>query len=258
VEWEVLPYDEAVKRGAMALFGEKYGDEVRVVDIPGVSLELCGGTHLRHTGEAGLFRVVRESGVASGVRRIEAVTGPGAFRHLEAAEAELDALSALLKSPRDNVRKRVDQLLREKEELETLLEELRRSGGSGEEAVHEVRIPLGDGSEALYRALRMRVRDADDARNFGDAFRAEAVLSAAVVAAESPDDRIALFAFVTDDLIARGVRAGDLVREVAGVAGGRGGGRPHMAQGGVEDAGKVEEALQHGGEVIRGLVGAKG
>jgi alanyl-tRNA synthetase len=146
VEWEVLPYDEAVKRGAMALFGEKYGDEVRVVDIPGVSLELCGGTHLRHTGEAGLFRVVRESGVASGVRRIEAVTGPGAFRHLEAAEAELDALSALLKSPRDNVRKRVDQLLREKEELEPSWRNCGDPGGAGRRWSTRSASPWGTGA----------------------------------------------------------------------------------------------------------------
>ncbi len=258
VQWEILPHDQAVKKGAMALFGEKYGDEVRVVDIPGVSLELCGGTHLRHTGEAGLFRILRESGVASGVRRIEAVTGPGAFRHLETAEEELEALSTLLKAPRDNLRRRVDQLLTEKEELERLLEELRRSGGTGEEVVYESRIPLQDGEEALYRGIRMKIRDADDARNFGDAFREEETLAAAVVATEGTDGRQALFVFVTDDLIARGVRAGDLVREIAAVVGGRGGGRPHMAQGGVEDGARVEEALRHGAEVMRGAMAVPG
>jgi alanyl-tRNA synthetase len=258
VKWEILPHDQAMKKGAMALFGEKYGDEVRVVDIPGVSLELCGGNHLRHTGEAGLFRILRESGVASGIRRIEAVTGPGAFHHLEAAEEELEALSALLKAPRDNLRKRVDQLLSEREELERLLEELRRSGGTGEEVIHETRIPLEDGEEALYRGIRMKIRDADDARNFGDAFREEETLAVAVVATEGTDGRQALFVFVTDDLIARGVRAGDLVREVAAVVGGRGGGRPHMAQGGVEDGARVEEALRHGADVMRGAMAVQG
>jgi alanyl-tRNA synthetase len=257
VEWEILPYDRAVQRGAMALFGEKYGDEVRVVEIPGVSLELCGGTHLRHTGEAGLLRILRESGVASGVRRIEAVTGPAAFRHLQAAERELEALSHLLKAPRSNLRKRVDQVLREKAELETLLEELRRSGGSGEEVVHEARVSLGEGDEAHYKGIRRRIRDAEDARSFGDSFREEASMSVAAVATETPDGRRALFVFVTDDLVGKGVRAGDLVREIARVVGGRGGGRPHMAQGGVEDGARVDEALRHGATVLQALAGVE-
>jgi alanyl-tRNA synthetase len=175
--------------------------------MPGVSLELCGGTHLRHTGEAGLFRIVKEAGVASGVRRIEA-------------------------------------------------DELRRSGGGAEEVVAEADVPLGDGGSARFRGVRVRVRDADDARSMGDAFREGEAGGVLALAAETPDGKVALFVFVTDDLVSKGVRAGDLVREIAAVAGGRGGGRPHMAQGGIEEVEKVGEALAAGPAILAARAGA--
>jgi alanyl-tRNA synthetase len=256
VRWEILPRDEALSRGAMALFGEKYGDEVRVVEIPGVSLELCGGTHLSHTGEAGLFRIVKEGGVASGVRRVEAVTGPEAFRRLARAEAELEDLSGVLKVSRENLRRRIEQLLDERGELERLLEELRRSGGSGEEVLVDEAVALRSGGEARYRAVRVPVRDADDARALGDAFRAESKGGVLALAADGADGKSALFVFVTDDLVGAGIRAGDLVREIAAITGGRGGGRPHMAQGGVEDPAKVEEALRAGPGILGAPAGA--
>ncbi|TVP47874.1 MAG: alanine--tRNA ligase [Gemmatimonadales bacterium] len=257
VSWEVLPRDQAMARGAMALFGEKYGEEVRVVEIPGVSLELCGGTHLRHTGEAGLFRIVREAGVASGVRRLEAVTGRQAFEFMARADAELEELGALLKVSKDNLRRRTEQLLEERRELEQLLEELRRGGGTGETVIAEALVEREGGSRLSYRAVRMPVRDADDARALGDAFRAENSAGVLVVAAEGPEEKIALFVFVTDDLVGSGIRAGDLVREIAALAGGRGGGRPHMAQGGVEDPARVQEALEAGVGILAGLSGGR-
>jgi alanyl-tRNA synthetase len=256
VAWEIVPREEATARGAMALFGEKYGEEVRVVEIPGVSLELCGGTHLRHTGEAGLFRILRESGVASGVRRVEAVAGPWAYRNLREAERELDALAGVLRVHRSNLLKRTAELLEERGELERLLEELRRSGGSSGTEVAAVTLHPPEGGEVRYQGVRMPVRDADDARARGDAFREESSGAVLALAADTPDEKTALFVFVTDDLVGRGVRAGDLVREMAAVAGGRGGGRPHMAQGGVEDRTRVEEALQAGGRLLAQRVGA--
>ncbi len=257
VRWEIVPLKEAQDRGAMALFGEKYGDRVRVVEIPDVSLELCGGTHLEHTAAAGLFTVARESGVASGVRRIEAATGPTAYRRLREAEEELESVSELLKTSPENLRRRAEELLKERSELERLLEELRQGDGAGESVVHEATLeapsdwPTPNGRGVLYRGIRLRVRDADDARSYGDAFREEESWGVAVVSTEAADQKPALFVFVTDDLIGKGVRAGDLVREVAGLAGGRGGGRPHMAQGGVEEVGKVNAALKGGEDVLR-------
>ncbi|MBW3535477.1 MAG: alanine--tRNA ligase, partial [Gemmatimonadetes bacterium] len=142
-----MTYDEAVGQGAMALFGEKYGDDVRVVGIPDVSMELCGGTHVRHTGEIGLFKIVSESGVAAGVRRIEALTGRGAFHWFEDLEARLERTAQVLRTSPENVEHRAEQVLGEREELERLLDELRRGGGVGEATVHEAEVELRDGAE---------------------------------------------------------------------------------------------------------------
>ena len=244
-------YPEAVAAGAMALFGEKYGDRVRVVDIPGVSMELCGGTHVRHTGEIGLFRIVGESGVAAGVRRVEALTGPGAFRYLTDREKALEEAAEVLRTQPDNLTQRAQRLLAEKAELEALLAEVRSGGGAGETEVVREAFSLPNGTNTSYRALRLRARDADDARSWGDAFLQAGESGAAVVVADLPEDRQALFAFVTDDLISRGVRADALVREVSAVVGGKGGGRPHLAQGGVTDASKLDQALERGAEKVR-------
>jgi alanyl-tRNA synthetase len=245
-------YRDAVGAGAMALFGEKYGDRVRVVDIPGVSTELCGGTHANHTGEIGLFRIVGESGVAAGVRRVEALTGPGAYRHLASRERVLEEVAEVLRTKPDNLAQRAERLLSEKAELEALLAELRSGGGGGtEEEVVVERIDLDDGGVATYRAVRLRVRDAQDARTWGDAFLHSEQTAVAVVVADLPEERQALFTFVTDDLISRGIRADAVVRDVAAVVGGKGGGRPHLAQAGVGDPSRLDEALSLGAEAVR-------
>jgi alanyl-tRNA synthetase len=256
VRWEIMERERAMEKGAMALFGEKYGEEVRVVEIPGVSLELCGGTHLRHTGEAAPFVITRESGVAAGVRRIEALTGPHAVGHFQELGIELSSAASLLRAAPMGVAKRVEELLQEKRELEALLQELRKGGGGAEQVVHEARIALPDGSLVSYEAKRIKVRDAGDARDLGDRFREEASSAVSVVASETPDGKNALFVFVTDDLLPKGVRAGDLVKEVAAVVGGRGGGRPHMAQGGVENPGELDRALAEGEKSLRRILGS--
>ena len=255
VRIEDLPYDEAVGRGAMALFGEKYGDVVRAVQVPGVSLELCGGTHVRHTGEIGLFKILSESGVAAGVRRIEAATGRGAFRHFEAMGAQVAEAASVLRTSPGHLAQRAQQLLEERAELERLLGEMRKGGSAGEVPVHEVTVEDSAG-QFSYRAVRLRVRGADDARQWGDGFLASGRSGVAVVAAESGDGTHSLFTFVTDDLIRRGVRADLLVREVARQVGGKGGGRPHMAQAGVANPAALDEALISGEAVVRRLAGA--
>ncbi len=256
VEIDHRSYADAVAAGAMALFGEKYGDEVRVVRVPGVSMELCGGTHAASTGEIGLFKIVSESGVASGVRRIEALTGRGAFQHLAAKEESLIEAAQVLRTQPTAVTQRATQLLAEKEELEALLDELRSGGGAGEVDVTTETLELAGGATARYRGLRLRARGADDARKWGDTFLAGGEQGVAVLAAEMPGEKAALFAFVSDDLIRRGVRADTLVREVAAIVGGRGGGRPHMAQAGVEDPSRLDEALLAGAAAVRELLSA--
>jgi alanyl-tRNA synthetase len=246
------PYDEAVADGAMALFGEKYADVVRVVEIPGVSMELCGGTHVHHTGDIGLFKITSESGVAAGVRRIEAVTGPSAFGFFTEQGQRLEEVAEVLGSSTGNAAIRARQLIDEKREVETLLDEVRSSGGAGEAVVLEDSVAV-DGTSVAYRAIRLRVRSADDVRQWGDSFLAEAESGVAVVAAELPGKKYTLFAFATDDLIHKGVRADAVVREVADVVGGKGGGRPHMAQAGVEDPERLDEALRLGRDVVQKL-----
>src|SRR5690606_20936390 len=249
---DYMGYPEAVAKGAMALFGEKYGDVVRVIDVPGVSMELCGGTHVRHTGEIGLFRIVSESGVASGVRRIEAVTGSAAYRRAVEQEATLREAASLLKTSPDNLLRRIEQLLEENRELARQLERARAAGaadvvGQLVEAAESV-----DGARVV--ATEVEVASADELRLLGDRLRERMGSGAAVLAARFPE-KTALFAVVTDDLIAKGVRADRLVREVAQATGGSGGGPPHMAQGGVGDPAKVAEALGRTSAIVRDLLG---
>ena len=246
-------YDEAVRDGAMALFGEKYDDVVRVVEIPGVSMELCGGTHVGHTGEIGLFKITSESGVAAGVRRIEGITGRRALQNLEERVSRLDEVAAVFGTSPENTGARAEQLLAEKKELEGLLDELRSGGGAGESVVLEDAISFDDDITTEYKAVRLRARNADDARKWGDKFLTEETSGVAVVSADLPEGKHTLFAFVTDDLIGRGVRADAIVREIASVVGGRGGGRPHMAQAGVEDPERIDEALRMGRDVVEKL-----
>jgi alanyl-tRNA synthetase len=255
VTTRVMAYDDAVARGAMALFGEKYADRVRVVDVPGVSMELCGGTHVRHTGEIGLFRIVGESGVAAGVRRIEALTGPGAFRHLTEIQRQRDEAAELLRTRPDHLARRAEQLLEEKAQLEALVVELRTSGGGGEEVVAEEFVETPEGASIRVKAVRLRARDADDARAWGDAFL-QGEGGVAVVAAQFPEGKTTLFSFVSDDVIGRGIRADTVVRAVAERVGGRGGGRPHMAQAGIPDADRSGDALDAVIEAVRGMAGA--
>jgi alanyl-tRNA synthetase len=249
-----MAYDDAVAQGAMALFGEKYGDVVRVVDIPGLSTELCGGTHVRHTAEVALFKIISESGVAAGVRRIEAVTGPAAFAWLAEREARLEEVARRLKTQPDNLERRAEQLLEEQARLEALVDELRQGGGVTETVLSEASVALPDGTEVRFRAVRIPARDADDARAWGDAFLAQGS-GVAVLAADLPEARHSLFTFVSDDLIARGIRADAVVREVAERVGGKGGGRPHLAQAGVASPEGLDDALRHGEQVVRRIAG---
>jgi len=246
-----MGYRDALNKGAMALFSEKYGDIVRVIEIPGVSMELCGGTHVRTTGQIGLFRIVSESGVAAGVRRVEAVTGPGAFERLRRDERTLREAAGLLKTREENLVPRLQQVLEQNRELQRQVERARQSGGADE--IARLLAAASDVGGAKVIASPVEVADADELRALGDRLRQQlgsgiAVLSAAFA------DRTALFAVATDDVIGRGVRADAVIREVAAIAGGKGGGKPHMAQAGVGDPSRVPEALARVIEIVRPLL----
>ena len=252
VHTSIRPCADAVKAGATALFGEKYADEVRVVEVPGVSMELCGGTHVKRTGEIGLFKVTSETGVAGGVRRMEAVTGRKAFEYLAAFKTRVEELAVAVKATPDNVERRVRELMSERADLEAMVDELRRDGSGGAEILAESEFEAS-GHRMKYLGVRIKARGAQDARAWGDSFRDSADAAIAVVAAEMPGDKHALFAFATDRAIASGIRADAVVKKVAAAVGGRGGGRPHMAQAGVSDPGGLDAAVRAGADVVQEL-----
>jgi alanyl-tRNA synthetase len=253
VVWTEMPYAEARARGAMALFGEKYGDVVRVVDVPEVSMELCGGTHVRNTSEIGLFRIVAETGVASGVRRIEALTGPGAFALMRERERVLERTAETLRTPLDGVERRVHQLAGERRALEKKLEEALRGGGDELQKLIAAATPLG-GNGARLVLGEVRAEDAKALQGMGDALREQLASGVGVLAARLGDGKGSLLAVVTDDLRAKGLRADAIVRDVAAVAGGRGGGKPHMAQAGIPDAARIEAALNEAPKLVAALL----
>jgi alanyl-tRNA synthetase len=240
----------------MALFGEKYGDVVRVVDVAGVSMELCGGTHVRNTAEIGLVVIVSETGVASGVRRIEALTGPAAFAQLKDRERALLRVGELLKAPVDTVEKRVHQLLDERKTLEKKLDEAMRGGGDELAKLIAAAQPIGaNGGGARLVLGTVHVPDVKALQSMGDALREQLRSGVGLLAARLDEGKGALLAVVTDDLRERGVRADAIVRDVAAVAGGRGGGKAHMAQAGIPDASRLDAALAAAPALVSALVG---
>ena len=240
VETDVCDMEAAQKKGAMALFGEKYGDEVRVLTMgDGFSVELCGGTHVSRTGDIGLMRIVSETGIAAGVRRIEAVTGDQALAHLDGLEQQLDIISRALKANRDNVAQKVSVLCAEAKELEKqnaqLKGKLASSAGTDlatqAREVHGVKVLVASLDGVDPKALRDTV---DQLKN---------KLGSAVVLLAAPgDEKVALVAGVTSDTTDR-VKAGELMQFVAGKLGGKGGGRPDMAQGGGTDVAALPAAI---------------
>jgi alanyl-tRNA synthetase len=249
---EEKPYAEAIALGAMALFGEKYGDTVRVVQVPGISTELCGGTHVRHTGDIGLFRIVGETGVAAGVRRVEAVAGSVAYRRAVQREDLLNQAAAAVKTTPDTLLRRLEQLLEENRELRRQLEKARQTGSA--DIVGELIGGAEQVAGAKVVTREVEVESADELRAIGDRLRDRLGSGVAVIAART-GGRVALIAVVTDDLIGRGVRADALIREIAAMAGGSGGGRAHMAQGGVGDPARLGEALATAPARVHALLG---
>ena len=244
-------YREAVGRGAMALFGEKYSDTVRVVQVPGFSLELCGGCHVTTTGEIGLFRIVSETGTAAGVRRIEAVTASCAYEQMKEHERLLGDLSKTLKVPMNNLAQRVDVLVAEQKELRDKLQAA--SLGAAQDQVGRLVEVAEDVNGAKVATGLVEAADSETLRAFGDSLRERLGTGIGVVAARM-GERHALLAVVTDDLIGKGVRADEVVREVAKLAGGKGGGRPHMAQASMGDPTRAEAALEKVTEIVRPML----
>ncbi len=237
---ETLPIEEAKQKGAVAMFGEKYGEVVRVVHIGRESLEFCGGTHVRRAGDIGLMKILSESGVAQGVRRIEAVTGAGAFEYLRKLEDELGKTAAQMKAPIFEVASRYEKSREEVRALEREIEKLKQklaSGGGGRDLMSEAVTIKG----IKVLAAAIDVDDAKVLRDTGDQLR-DKLGSGVVVLAGTGGSEVKLVAMVTKDLVAK-VQAGKLLGEIAQQLGGRAGGKPEMAQGGGKDAKAVPAAL---------------
>jgi alanyl-tRNA synthetase len=234
----VMDIESAQKTGAMMLFGEKYGDEVRVLDI-GTSRELCGGTHVSRTGDIGLFKITSESGVAAGVRRVEATTGEGALKLINAQQALIAQLAADLKAPAQEVANKVAQLAEHAKTLEKELARLKSklASSQGDDLVGQAKDIHG----VKVLSATLEGADANALRETMDKLK-DKLKSAAIVLASVNDGKVSLAAGVTADLIAK-VKAGELVNHVASQVGGKGGGKPDMAMAGGTDASQLPQAL---------------
>jgi alanyl-tRNA synthetase len=234
-----MPIAEAQKAGAVMLFGEKYGDEVRVLDI-GSSRELCGGTHVARTGDIGLFKIVAESGVAAGIRRVEAVTGKGALAYVQQQEAKLAGAAQLLKAPVAELETRIAQLQESARVAERELARLKAKAAAS--AGDDLAGNAVDVKGAKVVAAALDGSDVKTLRETIDKLK-DKLKSAAIVLASVSDGKVTLIAGVTSDLTGR-VKAGDLVNHVAQQVGGKGGGRADMAQAGGSDPAALPKALQ--------------
>jgi alanyl-tRNA synthetase len=247
VETRIMPVDQALQSGALALFGEKYGEQVRVLRMGDYSTELCGGTHVRWLGDIGLFKIVSESGIAAGVRRIEAVTGAKALAFVGALQDQLQAITQLLKGDRESVEDKVRQLLDRSRRLEKEIEQIKgRLANSQGSELAEQAVEV-DGIKVL--AARLDEADAKTLRDTVDQLK-QKLKAAAIVLAATEGDKIRLVAGVTTSETGR-IKAGELVNAVARQVGGKGGGRADLAQAGGTDPSRLEAALRSVPEWVR-------
>jgi alanyl-tRNA synthetase len=241
VATEVMPLDKAIATGAMALFGEKYGEQVRVVSVPGFSQELCGGTHVRRTGDIGLCKIVYEGSISSGVRRIEAITGEGALRQFQESTGALRRVAEIVHASEPELADHVAKLLANERALEHQLKQLKEKLAQSAAGTLETQARTLNGSKVI--AARLDGMDRQQMRSLADSLRNK-WKSAVVVLASGEEGNVSIVAAVTKDLTAK-VQAGKLVGAVAQALGGKGGGRPDMAEGGGKDATAVDAALEN-------------
>jgi len=244
-----MSFEDAKKTGAMALFGEKYGDTVRVVSMGDFSIELCGGTHVSNTGNIGSFKIVSESGIAAGVRRIEAITGTGVKKYYDELEIELENAAKAAKCEPKALAEKIASLMDEIKKLNSENEKLKSKLANDS---------LGDVSNAAveigsFKYIGTKVEDVDmnALRNLGDKLKGQIGSGIVVLASSQGADKVNLIAMATDDAIKAGAHAGNLIKEIASLVGGGGGGRPNMAQAGGKNVAGIDEALKKALEVAK-------
>jgi alanyl-tRNA synthetase len=236
---EEMRYDDAIKAGALAFFGDKYGDRVTVVRMGSFSTELCGGTHVARTGDIGILKIRGEGGVAAGVRRVEAASGEGALELIRSHEALLHEISTLLRGPAEEAAGKLEKLLAQQRDLEKRIAELqgKLAGGATRDVLADAR--RVDGITVL--ATRVEGLDDKGLREMADRLR-DRIKSGVVVLGAAQGERALLLAAVTKDLVGR-YHAGNIIKQLAPLVGGGGGGRPDFAQAGGKDPGRLDEAL---------------
>ncbi|EGO7887343.1 alanine--tRNA ligase [Enterococcus faecalis] len=246
--WEAIPVvtietdiDTAKNMGAMALFGEKYGKEVRVVNIGDYSIELCGGTHVANTEDIGIFKIVSESGIGAGVRRIEAVTSKEAYQLLQEEERQLKEIATLVKSPQlKEVVTKTEQLQQQLRDLQKENEQL--AGKLANQQAGNIFKDVKDVNGVRYIAAQVNVKDMNQLRQLADQWK-QKELSDVLVLATAQDEKVSLLAAMTKDMNGKGLKAGDLIKAIAPKVGGGGGGRPDMAQAGGKNPAGIADAL---------------
>lgn len=246
--WEAIPVvtietdiDTAKNMGAMALFGEKYGKEVRVVNIGDYSIELCGGTHVANTEDIGIFKIVSESGIGAGVRRIEAVTSKEAYQLLQEEERQLKEIATLVKSPQlKEVVTKTEQLQQQLRDLQKENEQL--AGKLANQQAGDIFKDVKDVNGVRYIAAQVNVKDMNQLRQLADQWK-QKELSDVLVLATAQDEKVSLLAAMTKDMNGKGLKAGDLIKAIAPKVGGGGGGRPDMAQAGGKNPAGIADAL---------------
>ena len=248
IDIQEMSIDDARKAGAMALFGEKYGQTVRVVNMGDYSIELCGGTHLKNTASIGTFKIISETGVAAGVRRIEAVTGRGALAHYQTMEDAINEISGIVKAKKADVVKRVEALNTELKEAHKENEKLKA------EIANAKASSLTDGAEEV-NGIKVLVSQVDglemnDLKNMGDSLK-DQLQDGVVTLLSHKEGRVNIVVMATPSAIAKGIHCGQIISQVAAVVDGKGGGRPNMAQAGGKDADKIADAMKVAKEVIK-------
>ena len=247
-----MTIEEAKKTGAMALFGEKYGDVVRVVNMSDFSIELCGGTHVKNTGAITTFKIISESGIASGVRRIEALTGEGVFSYYKEMESRMMEAARLLKAGPEQLVDKLTHILAEVKELSSENESLKAKLAN--ESLGDVTsdmVAVGD-----YNIIATAVEgvDMNGLRDLGDQLKAK-VSEGIVVIASANDGKVNLIAMATEQAVKKGAHAGNLIKEIAPLVGGGGGGRPNMAQAGGKNPAGINDAIMKAKEVAANQLG---
>ena len=249
VKVENMPIEEARKTGAQALFGEKYGDVVRVVNMGDYSIEFCGGTHVKNTNEIMAFKILSESGVAAGVRRIEALTSKGLIRYYENLEKKLNEAAKVLKATPDNLAEKIAHLTAENKALHSEVESLKSK--LAQDAMGDVMDQVQEIKGVKLLAAEVDGVDMNGLRDLGDQLK-EKLGEGVVVLASGNDGRVSLMVTATDAAMKQGAHAGNLVKAIAGLVGGGGGGRPNMAQAGGKNPAGIQEALKKAAEALEG------